>query len=237
MTRLYDEAHKAKLSAQAEVAQRLEDARKRNPKDSTKAFNETIQYYVDESNKLYISKKEKGLTRSSEEIFGIDERARQIFSGDADYLKTLESKYVVPAINRARARLEKAKIKGIDVLQKKILKNSRKQNEAFIKRWNTKERNLKNGDIVKLFNDRGACLAGVIIDDKVRPGVVQISTGAWYDPEDPKKINTLCKHGNPNVLTRDKGTSKLGQGTIAHSCLIDIELCKNKRQVWLSRNR
>ena len=143
MTRLYDEAHKAKLSAQAEVAQRLEDARKRNPKDSTKAFNETIQYYVDESNKLYISKKEKGLTRSSEEIFGIDERARQIFSGDADYLKTLESKYVVPAINRARARLEKAKIKGIDVLQKKILKNSRKQNEAFIKRWNTKERNLK----------------------------------------------------------------------------------------------
>ena len=37
-----------------------------------------------------------------------------------------------------------------------------------------KERNLKNGDIVKLFNDRGACLAGVIIDDKVRPGVVQI---------------------------------------------------------------
>ena len=86
-----------------------------------------------------------------------------------------------------------------------------------------KERNLKNGDIVKLFNDRGACLAGVIIDDKVRPGVVQISTGAWYDPEDPKKPNSLCKHGNPNVLTPDKGTSKLGQGPIAHSCLIEIE--------------
>ncbi|MDC3173843.1 molybdopterin guanine dinucleotide-containing S/N-oxide reductase, partial [Candidatus Pelagibacter sp.] len=73
-----------------------------------------------------------------------------------------------------------------------------------------KERNLKNGDIVKLFNDRGACLAGVIINDKVRPGVIQISTGAWYDPEDPKKPNSLCKHGNPNVLTPDKGTSKLG---------------------------
>jgi biotin/methionine sulfoxide reductase len=86
-----------------------------------------------------------------------------------------------------------------------------------------KERNLKNGDIVKLFNARGACLAGVIIDDKVRPGVVQISTGAWYDPEDPKKPNSLCKHGNPNVLTPDKGTSKLGQGPIAHSCLIEIE--------------
>ena len=41
---------------------------------------------------------------------------------------------------------------------------------------------INNGDIVKLFNDRGACLAGVNINDNIRPGVVQISTGAWYDP-------------------------------------------------------
>ena len=91
-----------------------------------------------------------------------------------------------------------------------------------------KSRNLKNGDIVKLFNDRGACLAGVIIDEKVMPGVVQISTGAWYDPENPEKNNSICKHGNPNVLTRDKGTSKLGQGPIAHSCLVEMEKYKDK---------
>ncbi len=86
-----------------------------------------------------------------------------------------------------------------------------------------KLRNLKDGDVVRLFNERGACLAGVKIDKKVRPGVVQISTGAWYDPENPGEHNSLCKHGNPNVLTRDKGTSKLGQGPIAHSCLIEVE--------------
>ena len=91
-----------------------------------------------------------------------------------------------------------------------------------------KSRNLKNGDIVKLFNDRGACLAGVIINERVMPGVVQISTGAWYDPENPEKNNSICKHGNPNVLTRDKGTSKLGQGPIAHSCLIEMEKYKDK---------
>ena len=91
-----------------------------------------------------------------------------------------------------------------------------------------KSRGLKNGDIVKLFNDRGACLAGVIIDEKVMPGVVQISTGAWYDPESPEKPNSMCKHGNANVLTRDKGTSKLGQGPIAHSCLIEMEKYKDK---------
>lgn len=81
-------------------------------------------------------------------------------------------------------------------------------------------RGLKSGDVVRLFNDRGACLGGVVIDATIRPGVVQMSTGAWYDPDE----TGLCKHGNPNVLTRDKGTSKLGQGPSAHSCLIEAEL-------------
>ena len=81
-------------------------------------------------------------------------------------------------------------------------------------------RGLKDGDLVRLFNERGACLGGVVIDEVLRPGVVQMSTGAWYDPDK----TGLCKHGNPNVLTRDKGTSKLGQGPSAHSCLVEIEL-------------
>lgn len=85
------------------------------------------------------------------------------------------------------------------------------------------DRGLGAGDIVRLFNDRGACLGGVVIDETLRPGVVQMSTGAWYDPLDPAEPGSLCKHGNPNVLTRDKGTSKLGQGPTAHSCLIEIE--------------
>ena len=96
------------------------------------------------------------------------------------------------------------------------------------KRQDASSRGINEGDIVKLFNDRGACLAGVNINDNIRPGVVQISTGAWYDPEDSKNLKTICKHGNPNVLTKDKGTSKLGQGPIAHSCLIEVELVKDK---------
>ncbi|MEP2030298.1 MAG: molybdopterin guanine dinucleotide-containing S/N-oxide reductase [Paracoccaceae bacterium] len=88
-------------------------------------------------------------------------------------------------------------------------------------------RGLNDGDIVRLFNDRGACLGGIVIDALLRPGVVQMSTGAWYDPVDPSKPGSLCKHGNPNVLTRDKGTSKLGQGPSAHSCLIEAELFKS----------
>ena len=78
-----------------------------------------------------------------------------------------------------------------------------------------------------MFNNRGTCFAGVVIDDNLREGVVQISTGAWYDPIDPSIRNSPCKNGNPNVLTRDIGTSKLGQGPTAHSCLVEVKLEKN----------
>ena len=84
-------------------------------------------------------------------------------------------------------------------------------------------RNLGNGDVVRVFNQRGACLGGVVIDDQVMPGVAQMSTGAWYDPLEPGRTGSLCKHGNPNVLTPDVGTSQLAQGPIAHTCLVEIE--------------
>jgi biotin/methionine sulfoxide reductase len=84
-------------------------------------------------------------------------------------------------------------------------------------------RGISDGDIVRLYNDRGACLAGAVLSETLRPGVVQLSTGAWYDPEDPGTDKPLCVHGNPNVLTRDAGTSRLAQGCTGALCLIEIE--------------
>jgi len=86
-----------------------------------------------------------------------------------------------------------------------------------------KTRGLNNGDVVRVFNQRGACLGGVIIDDQVMQGVVQMSTGAWYDPLQPGVSGSLCKHGNPNILTPDIGTSQLAQGPISHTCMVQIE--------------
>jgi biotin/methionine sulfoxide reductase len=84
-------------------------------------------------------------------------------------------------------------------------------------------RGLGAGDIVRVFNERGQCLGGVRLDAGLKRGVVQMSTGAWYDPLVPGEIGTLDKHGNPNVLTLDKGTSKLTQGASAHTCLVQVE--------------
>ena len=41
-------------------------------------------------------------------------------------------------------------------------------------------RGIKAGDVVRLFNDRGACLAGALLTADVSPGVVRLSTGAWF---------------------------------------------------------
>lgn len=82
-----------------------------------------------------------------------------------------------------------------------------------------KARDISEGDVVRLFNARGACLAVAQYTDAVMPSVVQLSTGAWYDPDE----SGLCKHGNPNVLTRDKGTSSIAQGPTSHTCLVEVE--------------
>ncbi|TDH62791.1 Asp-tRNA(Asn)/Glu-tRNA(Gln) amidotransferase GatCAB subunit C [Dankookia rubra] len=84
-------------------------------------------------------------------------------------------------------------------------------------------RGIADGDIVRLFNARGACLAAAEVTDGVMPGVVQLPTGAWYDPEDPAEDGSLCVHGNPNVLTRDAGTSRLAQGCTGQLTTVEVE--------------
>ena len=85
------------------------------------------------------------------------------------------------------------------------------------------ERGIIEGDIVEIFNDRGRCLAGALISEEVMPNVAFLPTGAWYHPIDGDSEGRFCNHGNPNVLTRDFGTSKLAQGPIAHSTLVEIK--------------
>ena len=85
-------------------------------------------------------------------------------------------------------------------------------------------RDIRDGDLVRLFNERGACLVAAVVSDEIRPGVIRVSTGAWWDPDE----TGMCRHGNPNALTKDIGTSRLGQGPTAHSCLVRAEPYREK---------
>jgi trimethylamine-N-oxide reductase (cytochrome c) len=84
-------------------------------------------------------------------------------------------------------------------------------------------RNIKDGDVVRLFNDRGQILVGVKVTDDARPGVVRVYEGGWYDPLEPDKVGSLCKYGDVNVLSIDIGTSKLGQGNCGQTAMADAE--------------
>jgi biotin/methionine sulfoxide reductase len=86
-------------------------------------------------------------------------------------------------------------------------------------------RGITEGSVVRVFNDRGSCLAGARISDRVRPGVAVLPTGAWFDPQpDPQHPGQeLCAHGNPNVLTEDVPASRLSQGCAGQRTHVDVE--------------
>lgn len=94
---------------------------------------------------------------------------------------------------------------------------------------NAAQYRINDGDIVRVFNDRGACLAGALVTDSVRKDVVFLWTGAWYNPQhtpltgDKSGHKPLDLHGNPNVLTHDRRSSQLSQGPASHSALVAIE--------------
>ena len=84
-------------------------------------------------------------------------------------------------------------------------------------------RGISDGDIVHVFNGRGRCLGGAQLTENVMPGVVVMSTGSWFDADDPGNPQGLERHGNPNVLTYDAGCSSLSQGPACNTALVEVE--------------
>ncbi len=85
------------------------------------------------------------------------------------------------------------------------------------------DRGISDGDVVRVFNDRGQTLAGAVVTDQVRPGVVRMEEGGWYDPSDPSTPASLDKHGCVNNLTSDAPDSKLCDGDMAKTALAQVE--------------
>ncbi|MDU8924083.1 trimethylamine-N-oxide reductase TorA [Pasteurellaceae bacterium LIM206] len=107
-------------------------------------------------------------------------------------------------------------------LRKKYAVNDREP--VLIHPDDAKVRSIADGDIVRIFNDRGQVLAGAVVTDGIIKGTVALHEGAWYDPWNPGESDKpLCKNGCANVLTRDEGTSKLAQGNSPNTCIVQVE--------------
>ena len=70
--------------------------------------------------------------------------------------------------------------------------------------WMTPEdaadRNLEDGEIVRCFNDRGEVLAGVVVTNRLIPGVAYLTYGSWNDPLDASD-HPIDRGGDGSVLT------------------------------------
>ena len=80
-------------------------------------------------------------------------------------------------------------------------------------------RGIVSGDVVRVFTERGACLAVAALSDVVARGIVQMPTGSWYAPAIIDGRMT-CLAGNPNAVTADRGSSTLAQGSTGQHVLV-----------------
>ncbi|WP_366555363.1 molybdopterin-dependent oxidoreductase [Aquibaculum sediminis] len=79
---------------------------------------------------------------------------------------------------------------------------------------------IADGATVRVWNERGSCLATASLSDAMAPGVVVLPTGSWLTYSQDRSLELS---GNPNVLTPDVPTSSFGQGCAAHTCMVQIE--------------
>ncbi len=84
-------------------------------------------------------------------------------------------------------------------------------------------RGIKDGDLVKIYNDRGAVLGIARITERLRPGIVHsYSSSAKYDPLEPGKAEAMDRGGCVNLLTSSRMISRNAPGMAPNSCLVEI---------------
>lgn len=93
---------------------------------------------------------------------------------------------------------------------------------VYLNPKDAKAKGIKDGDLVRVFNDRGQLLAGAVLTDSYPEGVIRIEEGAWYGPLN-EKVGAICTYGDPNTLTQDIPSSELAQATSANTCLVNFE--------------
>jgi anaerobic dimethyl sulfoxide reductase subunit A len=89
---------------------------------------------------------------------------------------------------------------------------------VFINPVDALERNVEDGDEVKVFNDRGTIIIKCRVTKRILPGVIDIPQGAWWTPDK----NGIDRRGCINVLTSEKWTP-LAFGNAQHTIMVQLE--------------
>ncbi len=83
-------------------------------------------------------------------------------------------------------------------------------------------RGIKDGDIVRAYNDRAAVLLVAWVTEKIRPGVVHARMAAKYDPVEPGNPHSIDRGGAVNLLMSARFLSTNVPGQVAQG-LVEVE--------------
>ncbi len=89
---------------------------------------------------------------------------------------------------------------------------------VFINPLDASDRGIKNGDQVRVYNERGEMVIPCRVTAKIMPGVVNIPQGAWWTPDE----EGVDRRGCVNVLTSHKWTP-LAFGNAQHTIMCQVE--------------
>jgi anaerobic dimethyl sulfoxide reductase subunit A len=88
----------------------------------------------------------------------------------------------------------------------------------WINTLDAKQRGIKNGDMVKVFNDRGEVHLPAYVTNRIRQGATNMPQGVWYKLD----ANGVDTHGTGNMLTNYRPTP-FAKGFTAHTNLVQVE--------------
>lgn len=100
-----------------------------------------------------------------------------------------------------------------------VLKQANPQ-ELWINPLDAKERGIADGDMVRIFNDRGTVEIPAKVTARIMPGVVSMGQGAWHDAD--MAGDRIDRGGCINTLTSLR-PSPLAKANPQHTNLVQVE--------------
>jgi len=88
---------------------------------------------------------------------------------------------------------------------------------VFINPLDAAERGIRDGDLVRVWNERGELAIPARVTPRILPGVVDIPQGAWWSPNE----NGVDFGGCVNVLTSERWTP-FAFGTAQHTIMVQV---------------
>lgn len=104
---------------------------------------------------------------------------------------------------------------------------------CWINPKDAEKRGIKTGDIVKVYNERGAVLCGAIVWERIMPGVISIDHGARADFIIPGKLD---RGGAINTIAPEAIISKHCAGQATSGFLAEVEkVSPQEMEEWMEK--